>query len=94
MKDKRIGVVGLGRMGANMARRMKDCGYTVSQVIDRSTDLANALAEEVGATVAPSLKALTAGSDIILTVVTDDRAMDAIFLETIISSKMRQERYL
>ena len=79
MKDKRIGVVGLGRMGANMARRMKDCGYKVSQVIDRSTDLANALAEEIGATVAPSLKALTAGSDIILTVVTDDRAMDAIF---------------
>jgi len=35
MKDKRIGVVGLGRMGANMARRIEDFGYTVSQVIDR-----------------------------------------------------------
>jgi 3-hydroxyisobutyrate dehydrogenase len=41
--------------------------------------LATALAEEVGASVAPSLKDLTAGSDIILTVVTDDRSMDADF---------------
>ncbi len=79
MKDKRIGVVGLGRMGANIARRMKDCGYAVSQVFDVSADLSAALAEELGATAAPTLKAVSAGSDIILTVVTDDRAMDAIF---------------
>ena len=79
MKDKRIGVVGLGRMGANMARRMKDCGYAVSQVFDVSKELAASLAEELGATAASSLNAVTSGADIILTVVTDDRAMDAIF---------------
>lgn len=79
MKDKRIGIVGLGRMGANMARRMSDCGYTISQVFDVSMDVSAALAEELGATAASTLRAVTAGSDVILTVVTNDQAMDAIF---------------
>jgi hypothetical protein len=27
---ERIGVVGVGRMGSNMARRLKDCGYAIA----------------------------------------------------------------
>lgn len=79
MKDKRIGVVGLGRMGANMARRMKDCGYQVSEVFDVAEEVATSLAEEIGANAAGSLSSLAAGSDVVLTVVTDDAAMDSIF---------------
>lgn len=79
MKDKRIGVVGLGRMGANMARRMKDCGYQVTEVFDVFQEIAEALAEEIGANASASLASLAAGSDIVLTVVTDDAAMDSIF---------------
>lgn len=66
-------------MGANMARRLKDCGYTISAVYDLRSDVAEALAAELGSIAASSLAAVTAGADLILTVVTDDAAMDAIF---------------
>lgn len=75
----RIGVVGLGRMGANMARRLKDCGFTVSAVFDIRPDVAASLAAELGSTAVATLAGVTALSDIVLTVVTDDAAMDRIF---------------
>ncbi|NDE99971.1 MAG: NAD(P)-dependent oxidoreductase, partial [Verrucomicrobia bacterium] len=31
---EKIGFVGVGRMGANMARRLKDQGYSVTAVFD------------------------------------------------------------
>ncbi|HEX5790749.1 MAG TPA: NAD(P)-dependent oxidoreductase [Luteolibacter sp.] len=74
-----IGIVGIGRMGANMARRMKDCGYSVTVVQDSRPEVAKELAAEIGATAAPGLSSLTACADIIFTVVTDDAAMRAIF---------------
>ena len=79
MKDQRIGVVGLGRMGANMARRLKDCGYRVTVVFDVVAELAGAMADELGAKAAGSLPEVTAEADVILTVVTDDAAMRGIF---------------
>lgn len=79
MKDKKIGFVGLGRMGGNMARCLNDKGYNVAEVFDINADVAQGLAEEVGANAAAKLADLTAGSDIIITVVTNDAAMDAIF---------------
>ncbi|MBD5780677.1 NAD(P)-dependent oxidoreductase [Pelagicoccus sp. NFK12] len=79
MKDKKIGFVGLGRMGGNMARCLKDKGYQVSALFDINQDLAQELATEIGATAYGSLAAVTANADIILTVVTNDAAMDAIF---------------
>jgi len=79
MKEKKIGVVGLGRMGGNMARCLKDKGYAVSMVYDIHPEVAADLAEELGATVCATLTEITAGSDIILTVVTNDAAMEAIF---------------
>lgn len=66
-------------MGANMARNLKDRGYTVSAVNDVNKEAAAALAEELGCTHAESLADLTAASDIIFTVVTNDAAMRAIF---------------
>ena len=75
----RIGMVGLGRMGANMARRLKECGETVAVVYDVRPEAAQALAAELGAVVADSLAAVTAGADVIFTVVTDDAAMRRIF---------------
>ena len=32
--NEKIGFVGTGRMGANMARRLKDCGYALTAVYD------------------------------------------------------------
>ena len=79
-KEKSIGFVGVGRMGGNMARNLKDKGYRVSCVSDIATDTAAALAEELGCSHATTLAEVTASSDIILTVVTNDQAMESIFM--------------
>jgi len=79
MKDKRISFVGLGRMGGNMARRLKDCGYSLSGVSDIDFEVSKGLAEELGVTNFGSLAEVTASSDIVFTVVTNDAAMDSIF---------------
>jgi len=68
-------------MGANMARRLKDCGHNVTVVQDAREDVARELAEELGASAATELPSVTAAADIIFTVVTDDAAMRAIFTE-------------
>jgi len=78
-KEKRIGFVGLGRMGANMARNLKDKGYLVSSVYDINKETSSSLATEIGAQPAQTLAEVTANSDIVLTVVTNDAAMEAIF---------------
>ena len=66
-------------MGANMARRLKDCGYRVAAVYDLHAPAAASLANELGAHHAPSLSAVTAAADIIFTVVTDDAAQLGVF---------------
>lgn len=62
-----------------MARRLKDQGYPVTAVYDAFPQIATDLAAEIGATAAGSLAEVTAASDVILTVVTDDAAMRGIF---------------
>ncbi|MEM7384841.1 MAG: NAD(P)-dependent oxidoreductase [Verrucomicrobiota bacterium] len=79
MKDQKVAFVGVGRMGANMARHLKDSGYTVSGVFDVNKDAAKALAEELGASHCEKLADVTASGDVIITVVTDDKAMHSIF---------------
>ena len=76
---EKIGFVGVGRMGANMARRLKDKGYPISAVYDVRTLSAAELATELGTVAAESLAEVTKLSDIIITVVTDDAAMRGIF---------------
>lgn len=66
-------------MGANLARRLKDCGETVSVVYDTQRHTAATLATELGASAAPTLADVTALADVIFTVVTDDAAMRRIF---------------
>src|SRR5579862_1113264 len=78
MPDK-IGFVGVGRMGANMARRLKECGFPIAAVFDVNTATAQSLAQELGCTAADELKIVTALTDVIITVVTDDRAMKKIY---------------
>jgi 3-hydroxyisobutyrate dehydrogenase len=81
-EKERIGVVGVGRMGANIARHLVDVGYPVTVVYDVNRDQARALAAELGAKAAERLAEVTEAADVILTVVTDDRAMDTIYAET------------
>ena len=78
-QTERIGIVGAGRMGANIARRLKDVGYSVTAVYDVRPEVARDVAKELGAEAATTLARVTALSDVIITVVTDDKAMRAIF---------------
>lgn len=77
--SERIGFVGVGRMGSNMARRLKEQGYTVSAVYDVNAPAAQALAQELGCAACTELKEVTKLSDVVITVVTDDAAMKKIF---------------
>ncbi len=77
--SERIAIVGVGRMGANMARRLKDCGYNVTAVFDVRPEAAETLGKELGCASPRKLAEVTAAADVIITVVTDDKAMDRIY---------------
>lgn len=79
--NSRIGFVGVGRMGSNMTRRLKDKGYIITAVQDRNTAVAESLARELSCEAAPSPARVAELSDVVLTVVTDDAAMVEIFAE-------------
>ena len=79
--SKRIAFVGVGKMGANMARHLKDKGYQITGLYDINREAAASLAQELGTTACETLPGVTAGADVIITVVTNDAAMRAIFLE-------------
>ena len=69
-------------MGGNMARRLKDCGYDVTAVLDANSEAAEALAAEIGAEACKVLARVTAISDVVFTVVTDDAAQLGVFAES------------
>jgi 3-hydroxyisobutyrate dehydrogenase len=82
-QDKqKVGVVGVGRMGANIALRLKDVGYPVVAVYDSRPEAAEAVAGQTGAERATRLGRVTELADVILTVVTDDAAQLAVFAES------------
>jgi 3-hydroxyisobutyrate dehydrogenase len=74
-----IGFVGVGRMGANMARRLQDRQFHITAVYDSNRAVATALAAELGCAACQDLSQVTAESDVIITVVSDDKAMREIF---------------
>ncbi|GAC1652111.1 MAG: NAD(P)-dependent oxidoreductase [Vulcanimicrobiaceae bacterium] len=78
-KDAKIGLVGVGRMGANMAQRLNEQGWNVAVLFDREPAAANVLAEETGAVVEVLLADVADLADVVITAVSDDKAMEAIF---------------
>ena len=76
---EKIGFVGVGRMGSNMARRLKDSGFEIAAVYDVNTAAAQSLAQELGCPAVEEAKLVTRLSDVIITVVTDDKAMKQIY---------------
>ncbi len=88
-----VGVVGVGRMGANIALRLADVGYPVVAVYDARPSLAAELARRIGAEHVTSLARVTELADVILTVVSDDAAMRQIFSpsgDTLLSGAARK----
>lgn len=80
--DYKIGVVGVGRMGANIARHLNDEGFSVEAVYDIRAEVASDLASELGCEAHTELAGVTAAADYIITVVTDDAAMGTIYAES------------
>jgi 3-hydroxyisobutyrate dehydrogenase len=76
---ERIGVVGTGRMGANIALRLHEVGYPIVAVYDVNEQTARAAAEQTGADLAPTPARVAEVAEVVLTVVTDDAAMRGIF---------------
>ncbi len=66
-------------MGANMARRLKECGYEITAVFDARPAAAEAVAKELNCANPLKLADVTALADVIITVVTDDKSMAGIF---------------
>jgi 3-hydroxyisobutyrate dehydrogenase len=66
-------------MGSNMALRAKDRGFHVTAVYDSNRKAATDLAGELGSAACQDLSEVTAQSDVIITVVSDDAAMREIF---------------
>ncbi|MDE0484352.1 MAG: NAD(P)-dependent oxidoreductase [Candidatus Poribacteria bacterium] len=77
--EYKIGVVGVGRMGANIARHLNDEGFKVVAVYDAAGERAQELASELDTTAADKLAQVTELADYIITVVTDDDSMRQIY---------------
>jgi 3-hydroxyisobutyrate dehydrogenase len=73
----KVGVAGLGKMGAAIAQRLIDVGHSVA-VWNRSADKAKPLAE-AGAAVARTPAELANNADTVITIVTDAAALDAVY---------------
>ncbi len=79
MTKARVGFIGLGRMGYLMARNIAQADYPLT-VFNRTRAKADSLAKEVGVTVAPSVKALSESADVIISMLTEDEAVKAVYL--------------
>jgi 3-hydroxyisobutyrate dehydrogenase len=78
-RDLKIGFVGVGRMGANMARNLAEKNFQISAIYDLNTRAARALAKELKCEASKTLAGVTAASDVVITIVTDDKAMRSLF---------------
>jgi len=72
-----IGIAGTGRMGAAIAQRLLNLGHTVT-VWNRTAARAASLASE-GASVAATLGNVVAASEVIITILTDAQAIEAMY---------------
>lgn len=68
-------------MGANIAQRLKDVGYTIAALYDARPEAAAETAKLTGGEATASLARVSELSDVVITVVSDDAAMYAIFAE-------------
>src|SRR6266550_6857301 len=72
-----IGIIGMGHMGSHMAPRLISAGYHLT-VYDRTREKAQAIA---GATVAETPEAAAAHSDMVISIVTNDPALEEVMFD-------------
>ena len=71
-----IGFIGVGLMGFPMAKNLLKSGYQL-KAFNRSQDKAERL-KEFGAEISVSIKDVVTNSDIIITMLTDDNAVEKV----------------
>lgn len=76
MSDMTVSVIGMGRMGAAMARRIAGAGFR-TVVWNRTAEKAEAVAGEIGAEVANSAADAAASSEVVVCSLADDAALMA-----------------
>jgi 3-hydroxyisobutyrate dehydrogenase len=76
-ESMKVGIAGTGRMGAAIGERLMDLGHELT-VWNRTPEKTKALAA-AGARVAPSPARLAEAVEVIITIVTDDKAIDALY---------------
>ena len=74
----RVAVVGTGRMGAAMARRIAGAGHELT-LYNRTSSTAQSLAGGVGAAVAGTARAAVAHAEVVLVSLADDAAVEATY---------------
>ena len=73
---EKIGWIGLGKMGTPMAKNMVKAGFPLT-VWNRTREKTKELAE-LGATVADTPQRLASDSDVVISMILDDKALDAV----------------
>ena len=73
---RKIGFIGIGLMGLPMSKNIAKAGYNLT-VLNRSKNKAEPL-KEFGAKISNTLKDAVDGSDIVITMLTDDTAVDEV----------------
>ncbi|XSG76682.1 NAD(P)-dependent oxidoreductase [Herpetosiphon llansteffanensis] len=81
MQKPRIGLIGLGAMGAPMAANLLQAGYQLTVGVHQRREAAEQLAQQ-GATIAENYQALGSNSDIVITMVPDAPQVEAALLGT------------
>jgi 2-hydroxy-3-oxopropionate reductase len=86
---KKIGFIGIGLMGLPMAKNLLKAGYSL-KAFNRSQKKAEAL-KEFGAEIATSIDDVVSNSDVVITMLTDDMAINEVmdssnFLENLKSN--------
>ena len=80
--EKKVGVVGLGRMGGNIAKRLFHAHVPIGAVYDVNPQVAEQISRELRAYRAHKLAEVNANCEIVISCVTDDDAVSTIFSET------------
>ena len=77
---KKIGFIGIGLMGIAMEKNRLKSDYSL-KVFNRSSAKAEAL-EEFGAEITKTVEELVKDSDVVITMLTDDTAVDEVMRST------------
>lgn len=79
--ERRVAVIGAGRMGGAMAARLAAAGYPIS-IYNRTAERAERLAREIGASAAPTARQAVEGANTVIVSLADDAACQETYAGT------------